>query len=257
MSVDTGRLISYLNRYLDVSAFQEGAINGLQVAGKKKIKKVALAVDGVLETFEQAAAWGADLLIVHHGIYWGFQYALRGPDYKRIKCLMDNNVALYAVHLPLDAHGEVGHNVTLLKQLGADPESLEPFGNYKNGQHIGWKGRIAETRREDLDNRLAELLGGPVKSIGFGPEKVRLVSCVTGAGADFSLVREAKISGVHYHISGEADHPIYHFCKENGVNVALGGHYRTEVWGLHALREHLAEVHPDLEYHFIDHPTGM
>ena len=255
MTIDSGRLVSKLNDYLAVRDFSEGAINGLQVAGAKKIRRVAFAVDGVLETFEKAAELNADMLIVHHGIYWGYQFALRGTNYKRIKTLMDNDIALYAVHLPLDAHAEVGHNVTLLRELGCDAESLEPFGNIK-GQAIGFKAAIAETTRDALTEKLQGLLGGPVKLLGFGPEKVRSVSCVTGAGADFGLVSEAKIKNVHYHISGESTHPIYHFCRESKINLALGGHYNTEVWGLHSLRTWI-EANFDVETCFIDCPTGL
>ena len=255
MTVDLGRLVSQLNAYLRVGDFKESAINGLQVAGKKKIRRIALAVDGVLETFVRAAEEGADLIIVHHGIYWGFQYPLRGADFRRIKTLIDNEIALYAVHLPLDAHPEVGHNVCLLKGLGVDPDSLEPFGDYK-GQPIGFEGRLAETSRDGLTERLQTLLGGPVQLLDFGPEKVRSVACVTGQGADFALVREAKIRNIHYYISGEANHPIYHYAKENKVTVALGGHYRTEVFGLHALGRWL-EANYQVETFFIDCPTGM
>ena len=255
MTVDLGRLVNQLNDYLRVRDFKEKAVNGLQVAGKKKIAKVAFAVDGVLETFQMAAEIGADMLIVHHGIYWGFQYPLRGPDYKRIKLLMDHDIALYAVHLPLDAHGEVGHNVNLLKELGVDPDTLEPFGDYQ-GQPIGFQAKIAETGRDALTERLEQLLGGPVKLLGFGPDKVRSVACVTGQGADFALVREAKIRNIHYYISGESSHPIYHYAKESGVTVALGGHYHTEVFGLKALQRYLEEKY-DLETVFLDCPTGM
>lgn len=255
MSVDTGRLVSHLNQYLECSRFEEGAINGLQVAGAKKVKKIAFAVDGVLETFEKAADAGADMLIVHHGIFWGFQYALRGPDYKRIKVLMDNNIALYAVHLPLDAHAEVGHNANLLKALGADLEQLEPFGRYK-GTTIGFQARIPEITTQALAEKLSELLKGDVQLLPHGPKKVRKLACITGQGADFGWVREAKINGVHFFISGEATHPIYHFCKENQMNLALGGHYATETFGLHALRAYL-ESQYDIETCFIDCPTGM
>ena len=255
MTVDLGRLVSHLNQYLAVGDFKESAVNGLQVAGPKKVSKIAFAVDGVLETFEKAAEAGADMLIVHHGIYWGFQYPLRGADYKRIKLLMDNDIALYAVHLPLDAHGEVGHNVNLLKQLGVDEASLEPFGDYK-GTPIGFQARLPETTRDEMTTRLEKLLGGPVKLLGFGPEKVRSVACVTGQGADFALVREAKIRNIHYYISGEATHPIYHYARENKVTVALGGHYYTEVFGLHALRAYI-EKQFEVETLFIDCPTGM
>lgn len=255
MSLVLGKLVGYLNDYLRVADFKEAAINGLQVAGKKKVHRIAFAVDGVLETFEKAAEWGADMLIVHHGIFWGHQFPLRGPNYKKIKILMDHEIALYAVHLPLDAHDHVGHNVTLLKQLGVEVESLEPFGAYRD-QTIGFKAAIKEVRRDQLTTRLEELLGGSVKLLGFGPEKVRSVACITGAGADFSTVSEAKIKNIHYFISGEATHPIYHFCRESGVNLALGGHYNTEVFGLHALRAHL-ENEFQVETCFIDCPTDM
>ncbi|CAM2066845.1 Nif3-like dinuclear metal center hexameric protein [Sulfidibacter corallicola] len=254
--IDLGRLVSHLNQYLRVNEFREGAVNGLQVAGKKRIKRVAFAVDGVLETFRAAAAWGADMLLVHHGIYWGFQYPLRGPDYQRVKTLMDADMALYAVHLPLDAHGEVGHNVELLRALEVDPETLEPFGDYK-GVSIGFQARFPrQLTRDAVTERLERVLGGSVQLLPFGPEKVRSVACVTGQGADFALVREAKIGGIHYYISGEANHPIYHYAKENGVTVALGGHYNTEVFGLHALRRYIEERF-QLETLFIDCPTGM
>lgn len=255
MSLVLGKLVSYLNTYLDVGAYKESAINGLQVSGKKEIRKIAFAVDGVLETFEKAAAAGADMMIVHHGIYWGHQWALRGANYKRIKILMDHEMALYAAHLPLDAHGEVGHNVQLLKALGAKPEDLEPFGNYK-GTTIGWQARIAETTRDQLTERLEGVLGGSVKLLGFGPEKIKSIACITGAGADFGSVGEAKIKNIHYFISGEAQHPLYHFARESSVNVALGGHYHTEVFGLHALAKHLEENF-EVETFFIDCPTGM
>lgn len=255
MSVELGRLVGYLNELLAVGAFKESAINGLQVAGKKQVTKIAFAVDGVLETFQQAADWGADLLIVHHGIFWGFQYALRGPNYKRLKILFDHEIALYAAHLPLDAHPELGHNAVLLKALGVDPTTLEPFGGGKD-QTIGWLGRIQETSRDQLTAKLQQVLGGPVKLIPFGPEKIKTVACITGAGADFGSVGEAKIKNVHYFISGEATHPIYHYTQEASVNLALGGHYLTEVFGLRALQEHLASVY-EVETHFIDCPTGM
>ena len=255
MSVPLGKLVTKLNDYLRVGEFNEPAINGLQVGGARKVKRIAFAVDGVLETFEKAAELDADLLIVHHGIFWGYQFALRGANYKRIKVLIDNEIALYGVHLPLDAHPEVGHNATLLRELGADPESLEPFGNYK-GRCIGFMARIPETTREALAQRLEQVLDGPVQLLGFGAEKVRRVSCVTGAGADFSTIGEAKVKGVHFHISGESTHPIYHFCRESMVNLALGGHYRTEVFGLRALRAHIEREY-DVETCFIDCPTGL
>lgn len=255
MSVELGRLVSYLNTRLRCGDFDEPAINGLQVSGKKNIGKIAFAVDGVLATFERAVAAHADMIVVHHGIYWGSQYALRGPDYQRIKLLMDHEIALYAAHLPMDAHPELGHNANLLRHLNIIEDSLQPFGNYK-GRTIGFQARLKQISRADITNKLETLLGGPVKLLPFGPEKVRSVACVTGAGADFALVREAKIQNIHYYISGESSHPIYHFAKENGVTLALGGHYRTEVFGLRAMRAEL-ERKFGVETCFVDHPTGL
>ena len=200
-----------------------------------------------------AVAAGADLLIVHHGLYWGFQWPLRGADYKRVKLLMDNDLALYAAHLPLDAHAELGHAANLLRELGV--ENRVPFGRYK-GMSIGFMGEIPECSRTELHERLETLLGDSVKLLPFGPEKVRRVACVTGQGADFSLVREAKIQNIHFYISGEASHPIYHYCRENLVSLALGGHYRTEVFGLRALKSHLENQY-DVETVWLEAPTGF
>jgi len=247
------RLVAYLNQYLRVGEYEEAAINGLQVEAGSEVKRIAFAVDGVLETFERAAEAEADLLIVHHGIYWGRQWALRGPDYKRIKVLMDHDLALYAAHLPLDAHEEVGHAASLLRHIGA--EELEPFGRYK-GQTIGFMGRVRRCRFESLAERLAGVLGQPPMCLAFGPDRVRTVACVTGQGASFGLLREAKLAGVHCYISGEADHPTYHYAKEHELNLCLGGHYRTEVFGLKALQQHLVEQF-EVETAFLDIPTGM
>lgn len=253
--MDLGRLVAYLNDFLQVSQFEESAINGLQVSGKRTVEKIAFAVDGVMESFERAAEFGADLLIVHHGIFWGHQWALRGPDYKRVKLLMDHEMALYAAHLPLDAHHLVGHAANLLRAIGVEEDRLEPFGSYK-GQTIGYCGALKQCRREALTERLSDALAGSVRELPFGPEKVSRVACVTGQGADFGLLREAKIRQIHYYISGEANHPVYHFAQEHGLNVALGGHYATEVFGLHALEKHLRSQF-DIDSCFINVPTLM
>ncbi len=253
--VELGRLVAHLNDFLLVKIFEESAINGLQISGKKQVQRVAFAVDGVYETFKLARQQGADLMIVHHGLYWGFQWALRGPDYQRVKLLMDSEIALYAAHLPLDAHRQVGHAANLLLRVGADPSSLLPFGSYR-GQTIGFSAVRPQLKRTEMDGLLESVLGGPVQTLPFGPNKVSRIACVTGQGADFGLLREAKNSQIHYYISGEANHPVYHFAKEHKLNIALGGHYRTEVFGLHALSNYLTETFA-LDCFFIDVPTGM
>lgn len=253
--VDLGRLVSFLDQYLNVSGFSEPTLNGLQVSGPKQVQRVAFAVDGVLHTFEAAAAWKADLMIVHHGLYWGRQWPLRGADYKRIKVLMEGPMALYAAHWPLDAHPEVGHAATLLRQLGAEVALQQPFG-FKDGGHWGYHAEISPCTREEFADRLTQVLGKSPRVLPFGPKKLRRIACVTGQGASIPFLREAQILGIHMLISGETTHPSYHFALENQINVALGGHYSTEVPGMHALADVLSRQFP-IETHFFDCDTGF
>ena len=252
--IPSAKLTTYLNQLLQISLFEETAMNGLQIQGRKKVQKVAFAVDGVMDSFEQAAQWGADYLIVHHGIFWGRPFPIRGADYRRIKCLIENGIALYAVHLPLDAHIELGHAAQLLKKL--EPEcQLEPFGRYGETT-IGAMCQIRETTSKEFVNRLVTLFGDEAKTLLFGGEKVKTIACVTGQGADFSRLKEAQIRNVDFYISGETSHPTYHYCKEQKQNLALCGHYLTETFGMMALMDHVKKQF-DVEAAFFDLPTGF
>lgn len=252
--ISSGKLTAYLNDLLCVRDFSESAINGLQVQGRKKVQKIAFAVDGVLESFEQAARWGADYIIVHHGLFWGRPYPLRGADYRRIKCLMDHEIALYACHLPLDAHLVFGHAACLLNKLDIQGE-CEAFGRYGE-QTIGAMARIKEQSLHDFTDSLRTLFPSGIQTLEFGSDKIRTVACVTGQGADFSLLKEAKIKNIDFYISGETTHPSYHYAREQGINLALCGHYQTETFGLKALMEHIQQKF-QAETRFFDIPTGF
>lgn len=229
-------------------------MNGIQVQGPNKVHKVAFAVDGVLESFQQAADWGADYLIVHHGLFWGRPFPIRGADFRRIKTLIKNDIALYAVHLPLDAHLELGHAAQLLLSLGVEGP-LEPFGSYGEVT-IGAMGNLPETPREEMLSKLKSRFGEEMKTVLFGRDKVKTIACVTGQGADFSMLKEAQIKNVDLYISGETSHPTYHFCRESSLNLCLCGHYQTETYGILALMEHL-QTEFEIETRFFDIPTGF
>jgi dinuclear metal center YbgI/SA1388 family protein len=246
-------LVDHLDRLLSTADITDypGALNGLQVdSTREEIGSVALAVDASQATIETAVQRGAELLIVHHGLFWDGTQPLVGRRYRRVKGLLDANLALYSSHLPLDVHATLGNNAVLARQLGISVEGV--FGEYK-GRPIGVWGTL-ELRREALAARLDEVLGGRVRMIAGGPEKVRRVGVLTGGAG--SLTGAAVAAGLDAFITGEGAHHNYFDAVEGGVNLYLGGHYATEVWGVRALGDHL-RAECGVETVFIDNPTGM
>lgn len=232
---------------------KDSALNGLQVGRiKQDILKVAFAVDACLETFERAAQWGADLVFVHHGLFWGRDLPITGSHYKRLKTLMDNDIALYAMHLPLDMHPEVGNNGVMAKILGL--QKLKPFGEYK-GTKIGFMGNLPEA--EPLKDIVAKLFGGfenTLKVLPFGPEMVQSIGMVSGGGAMETY--QAIEKNLDLYITGDASHTLFHPSQEGEINVIFGGHYATEIWGVQTLCEKLYEE-TGIDTLFIDVPTGL
>jgi dinuclear metal center YbgI/SA1388 family protein len=244
-------LVAYLNDYLQVQSIEDSSNNGLQVEGGGEVTRLAFAVDAGLAAFEGAQAAGAQMLIVHHGLFWSKPVIVTGIHRRRLGVLFDAGISLYAVHLPLDLHGEVGNNVTLARWL--ELKDVGPFGNYK-GQPIGVKGRLPETLSlEQFTARVEEILGEPVIRVWpFGSETVERVGIVSG-GAGF-LAEQAAAAGVDVYLTGEMSHNVYHGTRELALNVVYGGHYATETAGLKALAEHLA-ARFGLEFVFLDLPT--
>lgn len=252
--MDLRTLVTYLDQYLRATEVPDypNALNGLQVDRQgAEVRRIAVAVDAAQATIDRAVAEGADLLIVHHGLFWDGNQRVTGRRYARLRALMQADVALYAAHLPLDVHPEVGNNAVLARALGIEPRGS--FGEYR-GMAVGVWGEMEEIRREALCARLDALLGGRVKLVPGGPERVRRVGVITG-GAGGS-VGDAAALGLDAFVSGEGAHHNYFDAEEGGINLLLGGHYATETWGVRALAEHL-EQRFGLPWTFLDHPTGL
>lgn len=245
-------LSAYLDEYLRIREVPDypAALNGVQVEHRGEINQVAVAVDAARATIEAAIREGADLLLVHHGLFWDGNQPITGRRYERLRLLLSHNIAVYGAHLPLDVHPEVGNNAVLARSLGIEIEGS--FGDYK-GYPIGVWGTL-ETRREALCARLDELLGSRVRVIAGGPEQVRRVGVITGGAGD--MVRAAQAAGLDAFITGEGAHHHFFDAEEGGINLYFGGHYATEVWGVRALAQHL-EQRFGLPWSFIDHPTGL
>ncbi|MDC7223072.1 MAG: Nif3-like dinuclear metal center hexameric protein [Spirochaetales bacterium] len=237
---------------IEEMAGKDYSLNGLQVGdANREIKKIAFAVDGVKAVFDQAAREGANLLFVHHGLFWGREQPLTGIHYHRVASLIKNDIALYAAHLPLDMHGELGNNIGLARRLNL--QELEPFGDFR-GKKIGFKGVLPEPARpEDLVMRLFGGWEPDIRLLDFGPEEVRTVALISGGAPD--EVAEAIQIGADLYITGESKHSVYHLCREAGINVIFGGHYRTETDGVKSMKKKV-EDDLNLDTVFIDIPTG-
>lgn len=244
-----------LSQYLDLGAVAaiDRSRNGLQVARRSaEVRRVAFAVDASLETFRRAASAGADVLVVHHGLFWADPLVLTGSAYERVRFLLEHDLALWAAHYPLDRHPEVGNNALIAKRLGL--VDVEPFGLHL-GVKLGCKGRLPSplplARLADI---LAEGLPEPVTTFPFGPAEVRSVGIVSG-GAPLD-VEQAVREGLDAYVSGEPAHTIHHYCREEGINALFAGHYRTETHGVRALAAWVARE-TGLETCWIDVPTGL
>ena len=245
-------LARYLDNYLRVAAVGDAAeaVNGLQVANSGEVTRVGVAVDLNEATVRLAAEQGADLLLVHHGLFWGGLRPLTGRHYRRVAELLRHDIAVYSAHVPLDVHPDVGNNSVLARALGVTIRSA--FGDH-HGEAIGVWGDLA-VPREALRDRLATLLGAAVKLMPFGPVTTQRVGIVTGSGG--SLIRQAAEAGLDSYVTGEGVHHAYFDAEELGLNVYFAGHYATETVGVKALAEHLA-ARFGLPWVFLDHPTGL
>lgn len=248
-------LDAYFHEILPIDEFAgiDSSRNGLQVSRQsRKVARVAFAVDAALQVFDEARAWGADLLFVHHGLFWGREEVLRGPHYQRIHTLIQNDLALYAVHLPLDAHLSLGNNARMAAVLGL--VEVEPFGLVRNVP-IGVSGRLAHPLSlEEVQERLFGPAFSPLAILPFGTPRVESVGIISG-GAPLE-VEQAISQGLDLYITGDANHVAYHRCRESGINAIFAGHYATETWGVRAVAEKLA-VDTGIETTFLDLPTGL
>ena len=227
-----------------------GAVNGLQMENSVAVTRIAATVDASLATVKLAIAAKADLLVVHHGLFWSPSHPWTGKKFDLIKLCVENNLAIYSSHLPLDAHPQLGNNAQLCAALGL--KKLRPFFA-SHGQNIGLK-TTAKISRSELAKRLERATGTQPKMISGGPEICRHIGVVTGgAGAE---LKQAVAEGVDTFITGEGPHWTFALAEELGLNVFYGGHYATETFGVKALAAEISGKYK-IPWVFLDHPTGL
>ena len=230
-------IAAYLDELLDCKSFQDSSANGIQVENRSGITKAALAVDACLEAIEKAADQDCNLLIVHHGLFWGAQQLMVDPHYSRVRALVQADMALYAAHLPLDAHPQLGHNAQIARLLALD--STEPFAFY-HGKAIGVRGNLASAvPRKKLQHILNEKIGPQQAFFPFGPGTIQTIAIIAGSATDPELFHELKSRGIDLFITGEPKHGAWYMARELGLNIYYGGHYSTETFGMKALAAHL------------------
>jgi dinuclear metal center YbgI/SA1388 family protein len=246
------KLVSFLDKELALSEFpRDESINGLQVEGKKGIRKIGTAVDACDYVFEKAALTGVDLLIVHHGLIWGGIKSIRGVIRKRLTTLLNSEISLYACHLPLDWHPEYGNNARLLKLLSL--KKMGEFGEY-HGKRIGYWGRTGKDM--PLSAFVSKVDAALKTKSTFVPfdKKVRNVGVVSGGG--WSALHDAEKYEIDTFLTGEPSHSAYTLAEEMKVNLVFAGHYATETLGVKAVGD-LLKKEFGLAVEFIDHPTGL
>jgi len=254
-AVNSVVLDRFFRSLLDIEGFNsiDSSLNGLQVDNDgSEVRKVVFAVDASLESFKRCAAAGGGMLFVHHGLFWGVPMAVKGFHRARLQFLLDNNIALYAVHLPLDQHPQLGNNAALAKLL--DIETPEPFGLY-HGKKIGYKGKLKKPLTMDEAVKAIDYMGRlPLGVYPFG--KKLNESCAVISGGASQEAFQALDEKVDLYVTGEIGHSVYHPAMEGRLNLLAGGHYSTEVWGV---RKIMAECGNELniDTEFIDIPTGL
>ncbi|MEO8139770.1 MAG: Nif3-like dinuclear metal center hexameric protein [Gemmatimonadota bacterium] len=256
---ELAKVVAYLDTYLRIREVPDdsNALNGLQVENSGTVRRIVAAVDASQATFDGlGSSGGPPLLLVHHGMFWDGNQPVVGRRYRRLHALLAFDAAVYAAHIPLDLHPEVGNNAILARRLGLT--DLVPFGTHK-GVAIGLAGKAPTElgTRTGLVNRLAAILKIPSNSIRLipgGTETVLRIGVITGGAG--SAIAQAQAAGCDAYVTGEGAAHTYFDAMELGLNVLYAGHYATETIGVQALAAHLAERF-GLPWEFHDHPTGM
>jgi dinuclear metal center YbgI/SA1388 family protein len=246
-------LIAFLDDLLDSQGRPDYGPNGLQVPGAEEVELVVTGVSAHRELFEQAAAAGAQLVLCHHGMFWGEEAGPITEQLKaRLKLLFDNDISLAAYHLPLDAHPEVGNNALICEGLGLERQA--PFGEAK-GAPIGCVGTAADPLSiDELVERSAALFGSPPLVFDSGPAEIRRVGIVSGGGS--SILDEAIALGLDAFVTGEPTEHVMADAREGGIHFLAAGHYASETFGIRRLGDLLAERF-DVEHRFVEVPNPI
>ncbi|MBN1646241.1 Nif3-like dinuclear metal center hexameric protein [Candidatus Woesearchaeota archaeon] len=240
----------FLDRFLTDNAEDDNAVNGLQVENTGNVKKIGIAVDCCMEAFENAKKAGCDMILAHHPMYWkGTTEPITSQHYKKIKFLLDNDIALYAAHSPIDSHPTHGNGSELLKIIGAkQKESYLNWGFWGEFSQPKPLKEILEVIEKELNTKCVVW--------EFGPPKIKSVVAISGGGLGRTYVKPAFMKPVDLYLTGETSHGAYHKAKEHDINVICAGHYATETLGVKAIGKLLAQKF-SVETEFIDLPTGL
>lgn len=240
----------YLNTFLDPEKISDYCPNGLQVEGKRPISRLGIAVSANLMTIEKAVTEGLDALIVHHGLFWNRDpYPVIGAKYKKLSLLIENGISLYAYHLPLDAHEQVGNNWVAARNLGL--EELTPFGKL-NGIAIGVMGLMKPERIDQFVKRVENFYQHPAHTALGGKEMVSKVALISGGA--YRELKTASEVGADCFITGNHDEPAWGVAFEEGIHFLALGHSATEKIGPLALTQYIKE-NLGVETCFLDVPN--
>ena len=234
----------------------DAAVNGLQLANGGTVSRVAATVDYSARAVEAAVAQKADLLLVHHGMFWSGAQPIVGTAYRALRTAMTAGLAVYASHIPLDLHPTLGNNVLLARALGLTPDG--PFGRYRD-VHVGVSG-TADVATVDLMGRLRALSARHATTLVTTPvdasRRTRRWAIVTGSGASSQTIGEAREIGADTLIVGEGPHHSAVSAMDAGLCIAYAGHYATETFGVEALARTLSDRF-GIPWTFLDLPTGL
>jgi dinuclear metal center YbgI/SA1388 family protein len=245
-------VVAYCDEYLRIGEIRdyENALNGLQLENSGRVKKIAAAVDFSTRALDAAAKCGANLLVVHHGMFWSGLRPVTKAWHRQLTLALDHDIAVYSAHLPLDLHPKIGNNVLLMRALGI--KNSEPFFEEKDSL-LGQRAS-SEIALLDIVKRLEKAVNGPVHITAAGPRKSRQIGVISGAAG--SEIERVVAEGIDTFITGEAPHWAAIAAHGLGINLILGGHYATETFGVKALADHLARKF-HIDWTFIDLPTGL
>jgi dinuclear metal center YbgI/SA1388 family protein len=247
-------ILGYLDELLSPDSFADYCPNGLQVPGASDVQTIVTGVSASAELFERAAELGADLVIVHHGLFWsGAPLALTASAKRRLALLFEHDMGLAAYHLPLDGHQQVGNNALLATGLGC--VAHEPFALHR-GAPIGVAARFADegVSASELVERVTRLTGRAPLAFLAGPERVRTIAIVSGAGSDH--LGEAVAAGHDAFLTGEPAERVMTHAQEEAIHYLAAGHYATETFGVRRLGELLAERF-GVRHEFVDVPNPI
>lgn len=240
-------LENQINELLEINNYKDMCPNGLQVEGRSEIKKIVSGVSACVELFEEAIQRNADAVLVHHGVIWDFERPLyKGSYKKRIKLLLENDINLFAYHLPLDGNIQLGNNAEIARLLGV--KNVTAYNEYK-GSLIGCAGTFYNLDADQFFGKVKKVINPEAMIFPFGPDKLNSIGIVSG-GAQKDI-KQAVLQGLDVFLTGEVSEHIYHYAKEEGIHFIAAGHHATEVFGVKALGKHLQEKF-GLEVEFVN-----